>query len=175
LVRGLSRGTERCHFTRLETRIQTNHSVKHFIIKIKCNLHPVPLFSVITLYLRKRGDSSSLPGLARTGAVKLPATERMFYVYRRITIRLVVSQSFSTGAFSVQLRLFCSGRASTILSHLYFSTFADHHYGLREENRSHAIILKGVTTLFHFVRVWFARVAVSHCILSNCSIGARWT
>ena len=61
----------------------------------------------VTLYLRKRGDSSSLPGLARTGAVKLPAIERMFYVYRRrITIRLVVSQSLSTGRLSAQLRLF---------------------------------------------------------------------
>ena len=72
-----------------------------------------PHSGVINLYLRKTGDSSSLPGLARTGAVKLPATERMFYVYRRITIRLVVSQSFSTGAFSVQSRLSCSGRLST--------------------------------------------------------------
>jgi hypothetical protein len=37
-------------------------------------------YSVLTLYLRKRGDSSSprLTVIARTEAVKLPVTDRMF-------------------------------------------------------------------------------------------------
>jgi hypothetical protein len=54
----------------------------------------------ITLYLRKRGDSS-LAGLARTGAVKLPGTELMFYVYRWITIVKYLPPVLSSSDFSV--------------------------------------------------------------------------